>query len=70
MKVEQEYTQEEALQLRRLGVENAWMARPWNVVNAPPPGDLKSSLKGRGVTSLTLRAKHTSISGLALCLTT
>ncbi len=48
MKVEQEYTQEEALELRRLGVEHAWMARPWNVVNAPPPGDFKIFTEGKG----------------------
>ena len=45
MKFEQEYTQKEALELRRLGIEHAWMARPWNVVNAP---DFKIFAKGEG----------------------
>ena len=46
MKDEQpKYTQQEALELRRLGVEHAWMARPWNVITAP---DSKIFTKGEG----------------------
>jgi adenosylmethionine-8-amino-7-oxononanoate aminotransferase len=48
MENKEEHGQQEALELKRLGIKHAWMSRPWNQVTAAPPDDFKIFTGGKG----------------------